>query len=59
MLDEMVKPFQVVDSERTFHSGWDKAEEAQERANKANQDAVALGIKTRYSVRTRPEDTQG
>ena len=51
---EIERPFHVVgilDSKEGFHSGHDTIESAQSRCKQANEQAVKLGIRTRYEVR--------
>lgn len=47
---EIDKPWHVVTTDGAFHSGHDSESFAQVRCDKANEDALALGIKGRYEV---------
>lgn len=51
---EIDRPFHIIgvlDGKNGFHSGHDTLENAQARQTQANEQAVKLGIRTRYIIK--------
>jgi len=58
-LSEQAKPWRVVATDRIFLSGHDTQEQAQVRAADANEQALLLGIPTRYTVVEKANTSSG